>query len=371
MTISLEEQKLNLALGLIINSGEISDKPDKINTIKFDINKSLKNSKTTADKFSIIWGPAVFRIDEKHHDKKYDHVVMIVKNIDNPSDYRLVIRGTWSTINEFDEDLLVATTVDWSNWDTNIPKEFKDAKISYGTDLALKSLINGKPLNKDNTSLSLIDEIDKITTEEGKDKILNITVTGHSLGGLLASTIGLYLKRRYLNKGNDNIHIQVCTFAAPTAGNKIFASYSESVFSGTLMHNYYKSNFLRIHNNHDIVPLAWAIKDLKKIKAIYPHIAIKILVDAVILSVWDKNYTQIFPDYFFTTKIPDSIHGLFNKIGYQHIDAYPRGYGMSFIRIDNSPEIPTDYDIVVVNDSLSESIIALLKFLTKNTIDIT
>ncbi|PQQ25994.1 lipase family protein [Photorhabdus hindustanensis] len=358
MTISLEEQKLNLALSLIINSGEISDKPDKINIIESDINKSLKSSKTTADKFSIVWGPAVFHIDEKYHDKKYDHVVMIVKNTDNPSDYRLVIRGTWSQINAIDEDLLVATTVDWSNWDTNIPQEFKDAKISYGTDLALKPLINGKPINKD--YVSLIDEIDRITTEEGKDKILNITVTGHSLGGLLASTIGLYLKRRYIN--NNNIRIHVCSFAGPTAGNDIFASYSDAFFKGTLSPNSYESHFLRIHNNHDIVPLAWAIEDLKKIKAIYPHIAIEVLVDAAIFFVLDKNYTQIFPDYSFTTKIPDSIHGLFNKIGYQHIDAYPEGYGMSFIRIENGPEIPTSYDIVVVNDSLSERIIDLFKF---------
>ncbi|TNH44328.1 lipase family protein [Photorhabdus luminescens] len=369
MTISLEEQKLNLALSLIINSGEISDKPDKINIIESDINKSLKSSKTTADKFSIIWGPAVFRIDAKHHDTKYDHVVMIVKNTDNPSDYRLVIRGTWSKINEFNEDLLVATTVDWSNWDTNIPKEFKGAKISYGTDLALESLINGEPINKDNISLSLIDEIDRITTEEGKDKILNITVTGHSLGGLLASTIGLHLKRRYIN--NSNIRIHVCSFAGPTAGNDIFASYSDSFFKGILSPNSYESNFLRIHNNHDIVPLAWAIEDLEKIKAIYPHIAIKVLVDAVIFLVLDKNYTQIFPDYSFTTNTPDSIHGLFDKIGYQHIDAYPRGYGMSFIRIENSPEIPTSYDIVVVNDRLSERVINLFKSLTKDKIDIT
>ncbi|WP_246545111.1 hypothetical protein [Photorhabdus hainanensis] len=167
MAISLEEQKLNLALSLIINSGEISGKPDEIKIIESDINKSLKSSKTTADKFSIVWGPAIFNIKEKYHNKQYDHVVMIVKNKDNPSDYRLAIRGTWSKVNEIDEDLDVFKTVDWSNWDTDIPQEFKGAKISHGTDLALKSLINGKPINENNASL--IGEIDKITQEEGKD----------------------------------------------------------------------------------------------------------------------------------------------------------------------------------------------------------
>ncbi len=65
MVISCEDQRLNLALSLIINSGEISGEPDKIETIKSDINKSLKSSKATADKFSIIWGPKAFNIKEK------------------------------------------------------------------------------------------------------------------------------------------------------------------------------------------------------------------------------------------------------------------------------------------------------------------
>ncbi len=370
MVISCEDQKLNLALSLIINSGEINGEPDEIETIKSDINKSLKSSKTTADKFSIVWGPKAFNIKEKHHEKKYDHVVMIVKNKDNPNDYRLVIRGTWSKINAIDEDLCVFKTVDWSNWDTDIPQEFKGAKISYGTDLALNTLINGKPINEDTDSLSLIEALQKIIAEEEKDKILNITVTGHSLGGLLASTIGLYLKKRYIN--NNNIRIHACSFAGPTAGNDIFASYSDAVFKGTLSPNVYESNFLRIHNNHDIIPLAWAIKDLNKIQDIYPHIEIKLLVDAVILFVLDKNYTQLFPDCSFTiTKTLGTIDSLSNMIGYQHIDAYPEGYGMSFIRTENAPVTPTDHDIVVVNDSLSERIIDLFKSLTKGKIDIT
>ncbi|WP_387690311.1 lipase family protein [Photorhabdus sp. RM71S] len=349
MTISLEEQKLNLALSLIINSGEISDKSDKIKTIECDIKQSLKNSKATADKFSIIWGPAVFRINEKHHDKKYDHVVMIVKNIDNPSDYRLIIRGTWSKINEIDEDLHVSKTVDWSKWDTNIPQEFKDAKISHGTDLALKSLIQGKPLNENN--VSLIDKLDEITTEERKDKILNITVTGHSLGGLLASTIGLYLKRRYIN--NNNIRIHTCSFAGPTAGNDIFASYSDSVFKGTLSPNVYESNFLRIHNINDIVPLAWAKNDLRKIEKLYPLLTIG--VEIYIHKTHHINYTQLSPECSFSEKL-NKHQNLLDSIGFQHIKAYPKHYQMTYKEVHGNSTIPTDCDIVVVDNNLSKHI---------------
>ncbi|RAW92256.1 lipase family protein [Photorhabdus laumondii] len=359
MTISLEEQKLNLALSLIINSGEISDKPDKIKIIESDINKSLKNSKATTDKFSIVWGPAIFHINEKHHDKKYDHVVMIVKNIDNPIDYRLVIRGTWSKINEIDEDLHVSKTVDWSNWDKNIPQEFKGAKISHGTNLALNSIINDHPIN-DKKEL-LVDVIDKITTEEGKDKILNITVTGHSLGGLLASTIGLYLKRRYIN--NNNIRIHACSFAGPTAGNDIFASYSDSFFKGTVSPNSYESHFLRIHNINDIVPLAWAKNDLKKIEKIYPILTIGVKI--YIHKTHHINYTQLSPEFSFSEQL-NKHQNLLDSIGFQHINAYPKHYQMSYKEIHSNSTIPTGCDIVVVDSNLSKHIHGCFSSLIKD-----
>ncbi|CAQ85006.1 MULTISPECIES: lipase family protein [Photorhabdus] len=369
MTISREDQKVNLALSFIINSGGIKTVKPEPGIVSENIQKSLESSKATANKFSIVWGPAVFRVDSIDRkksiiDKKDDHVLFIVQNRHDPSDYRVVIRGSWSDINWLNEDVIVCKTKDWILWDSNSPKE---AKIAYGTNMALDYIINQmKSNNPPGYGESLTDAIDKIAQKEG---IQNITITGHSLGGVLSATIGLYLKRRYLDKGNNNIRINVCAFAGPTAGNETFASYSESIFNEISVAGY-KSHFLRIHNSIDVVPLAWHIKGLEEIKAIYP--VLTVTVNGLIISVLDKNYTQIFPDFPIHSQIPilpiASFDDLLVNIGNQHTKAYTKEYGMSFITIDDNSKIPTDYDIVVVNDSLSESIIDLFKFLTKGKI---
>ncbi|NHB91483.1 lipase family protein [Photorhabdus cinerea] len=373
MTISYEDQKVNLALSLIINSGGIKTYKPEPGIVSENIQKSLESSKATANKFSIVWGPAVFRVDSVDIDKKKsvidkkdDHVLFIVQNRYDPNDYRVVIRGSWSDINWLNEDIIVCKTIDWALWDSKSPK---NAKIAYGTNMALDYIINQmKSNNPPGYGESLNDAIDKIALKEG---IQNITITGHSLGGVLASTIGLYLKRQYLDKGNNNIRINVCAFAGPTAGNDVFASYTESVLNEISTVGY-NSDFLRIHNSIDVVPLAWHINGLEKIKTIYPILTGTI--NTLIFFVLGKNYTQIFPDFPIHSDIPISpimsFDDLLINIGNQHVYAYTKEYGMSFITIDDSSNIPTDYDIVVVNDSLSESISELFKFLTKGKISI-
>ncbi|ETS29385.1 putative hydrolase or acyltransferase of alpha/beta superfamily [Photorhabdus khanii NC19] len=353
MTISLKDQKINFALGFIINSGSLITSEPEPTIVSENIQKSLASSKATANRFSLVWGPAVFRVgsvDKKTSvaDKKDDHVLFMVKDLKTPNDYRIVIRGSWSDVNWYDENFNVGKTENWSIWDSKAPT---NAKISKGIHVTLDYIINQiKSNNTPGYGESLIDAIDKIALEEG---IQNITLTGHSLGGVMASTLGLYLKRRYLDKGNNNIRINVCSFAAPTAGNDIFASYTESVFNGISLPAY-ESKFLRIHNRTDIVTLAWYTKGLEQIKALYPILYLP--VSGFLLLVKDKNYTQLFPDLPFTTPMLDPSPGLIEQIVFQHIDAYAKEYGMSFIKINDSSNPPTNYDIVVINDGLARNI---------------
>ncbi|OCA54443.1 lipase family protein [Photorhabdus namnaonensis] len=355
MTISLEDQKINLALGLIINSGSIVTYQPEPVIVSENIQKALASSKATANRFSIVWGPAVFRVgsvdvNNKRSvaDKKDDHVLFIVKDLNNPNDYRIVIRGSWSAVNWFDENFNVGTTENWSIWDSKAPKE---AKISKGTHIALDYIVNQiKSNNSAGYGKSLVEAIDKIALEEG---VHNITLTGHSLGGVIASTLGVYLKRRYIDKGNNNIRIHVSSFAAPTAGNDVFAAYSESVFNGALVSSY-ESDFLRVHNRKDIVTLAWSVKGLEEIKVLYPISTL--IVNGFISVVKDKNYTQLTPDLPFTAPDLKPSQGLIEKLVSQHIDAYAKEYGMSFTVVNDRSNPPTNYDIVVINDGQARNI---------------
>ena len=82
-----------------------------------------------------------------------------------------------------------------------------------------------------------------------------LVVTGHSLGGCLATVVAPWLQAALSQKGVANAVVPV-TFAAPTAGNTAFADrYSSSLPSQ------------RFFNSLDIVPLAW--QSLESMKTIY------------------------------------------------------------------------------------------------------
>jgi triacylglycerol lipase len=85
----------------------------------------------------------------------------------------------------------------------------------------------------------------------------NVTtlVTGHSLGGCLASVVAPWIQSR--RPSSYKGIIQPITFAAPTAGNPAFAAYYDQTFTTAR----------RFQNTLDIVPLA--LQDLLDIGFIY------------------------------------------------------------------------------------------------------
>lgn len=73
-----------------------------------------------------------------------------------------------------------------------------------------------------------------------------VCITGHSLGGAMATMIALYLAGETLPNAPS---FQVYTFAAPTAGLSAFASFYDQTFP---------DNAFRVYNQYDAVPYAWA-----------------------------------------------------------------------------------------------------------------
>jgi hypothetical protein len=71
-----------------------------------------------------------------------------------------------------------------------------------------------------------------------------VVLTGHSLGGNLATVYGSYLWWKWKESKHIKDNINVITFAAPAAGNKAFASDFNTEFP----------NSVRVENTNDIVP---------------------------------------------------------------------------------------------------------------------
>ncbi len=98
---------------------------------------------------------------------------------------------------------------------------------------------------------------------------VEVTVTGHSKGGALASTLALALDQM---RGRDHVRrkdrwdrdqratVNAYTFAGPTAGNAAFADLSDRVI-GDRCH--------RIANRLDIVPHAWMTRPTPRARGLY------------------------------------------------------------------------------------------------------
>jgi len=102
---------------------------------------------------------------------------------------------------------------------------------------------------------------------------VEMTISGHSLGGALSPTLALWLldtQKQWDHHGRAMI--SVYAYAGPTPGNDAFAAYFDARF-GDRVH--------RIANPLDVVTHAWNVGDLADVKALYTP---EIPRDAL----WDK-----------------------------------------------------------------------------------
>jgi len=184
--------------------------------------------------------------------------------------YAIAIRGSlikfdWAAFdNWIYNDLNVASQKEWLyDSDSNKSKISKGAYEGWENLSKLTDKTSGKNL------LTFLKE-----NTEGKKPIL---ITGHSLGGNLATVYASYLSNIFQKDNFSTDSINVITFAAPAAGNKVFADDFNASFP----------NSVRVENTNDIVPkfpVSGKITDLGNLYSPSP--------DASAISVGHKNVTM-------------------------------------------------------------------------------
>jgi Lipase (class 3) len=117
-------------------------------------------------------------------------------------------------------------------------------QIAVGTNIGLQLLLETE------ASTLAGDEVDLATFLRGSGSQVEIFVTGHSLGGCLASVLAPSLAQQLGTANNFKVY----TFAAPSAGNQDFASYYNRLFTEDAA----ASTAFRVFNDQDIVPESWA-----------------------------------------------------------------------------------------------------------------
>jgi hypothetical protein len=162
---------------------------------------------------------------------------------------------------------------------------------------------------------------------------LDIVVTGHSKGGGLASTVALWLADTQGTKvakadqwdPERRATIRCLSYAGPTAGDEAFAGHSDAVIG---------TRCRRIANSLDIVPLAWAIGDLRKIPSLYdPPIApipgMAELAEIIANKVAPLHYSQIATGELFSGKVNPAWPLFPAQAVYQHLEAYLQALGLT------------------------------------------
>ncbi|HVG08640.1 MAG TPA: lipase family protein [Thermoanaerobaculia bacterium] len=148
--------------------------------------------------------------------------------------YALAIQGTKDAM-EILEDFEVAHQVPFPP----VP----NAYISKGSSDALDDVLQ---LQDDKTGVALQEFLPTLPENA------YLVVTGHSLGGNLASVMGPWIGANVPNYASRNppelpLNLRVVTFAAPTAGDQVFAQYLNRQET-------YQAHF----NLNDVVPNMWA-----------------------------------------------------------------------------------------------------------------
>lgn len=240
--------------------------------------------------YELVWGPYVYKFPLLA--KTRDNTVYIAQNQNVKSQYVLAIAGTnpceiWDWIFE---DFIVGPQVRWIYGSAP-----STAKVSLSAAFSLGIVQNARPCADLPSHGQRVKTYLASQAAGGK---IEVVVTGHSLGGEMASTVALWLADtqgpQHIKSEqwdpNNNATVSAYTFAGPTAGNAEWAAYFDSRLG---------DRTCRIWNSMDIVPHAWNINDLKKLPDLYLSGGITMPQDlqdgleVVELLLAKSGYTQI------------------------------------------------------------------------------
>lgn len=303
---------IQMTLSTIAYTGENVDYTATKTAIE---NELAKSQYATRGNWKLVWGPGI-------SDK---NLLYVAQNQLNPHQYSLVLRGT-------DFDFL-----------SNIKEDFWISQVKYpyatsasGTPMvshgALFGLQNLQKAIDPSLGQTLEDYLKMLATNSS----VNLVVTGHSLGGCLASLALIWLYDTIPTWGinANNIQLSGYTFAAPTAGNSDFANYFNAKVG---------SNCFRVVNPLDVVPYAWA--GLSTLISKHIPTKVPLLIDPIIIGaafylkfkgwIYRQLDTEI---HLREVQIPSSVDYL-DQVEDQH-DANSYLYLLGAPQTDLSPPSP-------------------------------
>ncbi len=279
--LGLEQRNLVLAflpyLGAPLAGSDVSEEArERVDAALTALEKPL-------GPWELVWGPGVFQVLPGAVAAN----TMFVVRQKQTGELFISIAGTnpFSAYAWLAEDFDVDETRAWVYGEAA-----EGVATSKGTLTGLRALQGMVPPPRvPGKNQTLVEFLEEHLAQEGER--VDVTVSGHSLGGVLSPTLALWL----LDTQKEWDHhtraiLSVYAYAGPTPGNDEFARYIDGRF-GDRLH--------RIFNSFDVATRAWNVNALAEAKALYtPQIRRN--------ALWDRA-----ADFAIT---------LTNGIDYQQID---------------------------------------------------
>jgi Lipase (class 3) len=176
-----------------------------------------------------------------------------------PARFAVVVRGTeWDFLNDWKDDFDVIDTHDWPTADPPNPSIY----VAQGSWDAMQALLAATsdvfsmPPPAITLPTPMLAFLQAVTLGSANDTDVDLYVTGHSLGGAMATAVGLWLAdtvSRWALRPHK-VNFKTYTFASPTVGNEAFASY----YNGQTANPQVQWQAFRVYNEQDAVPFGYA-----------------------------------------------------------------------------------------------------------------
>ncbi|WP_405754281.1 lipase family protein [Streptomyces sp. NBC_00073] len=258
------------------------------------------------------------------------NMAYLAKNTDGSNSFAVVIRGTVGSETDLMEDLDVGTVVPF-----NLVGMPSPVPVAKG---AMKAFTEVVTMSTAGVTLA-----QALTTALGRAQPNpTVYVTGHSLGGCIATMVAPYLQT--LTWPNVKPNFELHTFAAPTAGGADFAAYVDSLD--------WQANE-RHYNTNDMVPQAW--NNLEATKQWYPspgpaaNTDVKAVIGTLIGLPGPNVYVQPGKDDplndgyqpFDPNLVKASVQDFMGQVAFQHANS-------TYLGLLGAPDVPSGPVVTVV-----------------------
>lgn len=121
----------------------------------------------------------------------------------------------------------------------------------------------------------------------------SLTITGHSLGGLLATTFGFWLGSRVFS--TTPLRPQIYSYAAPSAGNRSYAELFDNFFSDQV--HFFAAGDPKTNQKLDAATLVWNQEQMASLPGLYAPVKMRLFTKLFYFFLQQKtkgrDYQQI------------------------------------------------------------------------------